>query len=37
VKDQYMLASERQIINDLIEEKKKLDEDLKTVIALKGS
>lgn len=32
-----MLASERQIINDLIEEKKKLEEDLKTVIALKGS
>jgi hypothetical protein len=32
-----MLASERQIINDLIEEKKKLEEDLKTVISLKAS
>jgi hypothetical protein len=31
-----MVASERQIINDLIEEKRKLDEDLQTVIALKG-
>lgn len=32
-----MLASERQIINELIEEKKKLEEDLKTVIALKSN
>jgi hypothetical protein len=31
-----MLASERQIINELIEEKRKLDEDLNAVISLKS-
>jgi hypothetical protein len=28
VGDPYLFASERQIINDLVEEKKKLEEDL---------
>jgi hypothetical protein len=31
-----MLASERQIINELIEEKRKLEEDLNVVISLKS-
>ncbi len=35
--DPYLFASERQIINDLIEEKKKLEEDLKQVIQLRNT
>jgi hypothetical protein len=37
VGDPYLFASERQIINDLVEEKKKLEEDLKLVIAMRNN